>query len=106
MSGILLRADARRIPLKDNCVQCVVTSPPYWGLRKYAGGQELVWSADGADSTECEHEWASSIVSRIGGGGDRPPDNKWKNGPLIDAPAQTAVCAICGSWRGGFGLEP
>jgi DNA modification methylase len=31
----LLRADARHIPLADGCVQCVVTSPPYWGLRDY-----------------------------------------------------------------------
>ena len=27
--------------LADNSVQCVVTSPPYWGLRKYAGEQEI-----------------------------------------------------------------
>lgn len=27
------------MPLADGCVQCVVTSPPYWGLRKYAGAQ-------------------------------------------------------------------
>lgn len=29
------RADARRGPLRDECVQCVVTSPPYYGLRDY-----------------------------------------------------------------------
>jgi len=40
---LILRADARRIPLADNSVQCVVTSPPYWSLRKYAGAQELSW---------------------------------------------------------------
>lgn len=32
---MILRADARAIPLRDGCVQCVVTSPPYWGLRDY-----------------------------------------------------------------------
>jgi DNA modification methylase len=31
----LIRADARQIPLRDGCVQCVVTSPPYFGLRTY-----------------------------------------------------------------------
>jgi DNA modification methylase len=36
---LILQADARAIPLKDSCVQCVVTSPPYWGLRKYSGDQ-------------------------------------------------------------------
>ena len=32
---LLLQANALRIPLADESVQCVVTSPPYWGLRDY-----------------------------------------------------------------------
>lgn len=32
---MILQADARHIPLADNSVQCVVTSPPYWCLRDY-----------------------------------------------------------------------
>ena len=32
---MIIRADARHIPLRDGCVQTVVTSPPYWGLRDY-----------------------------------------------------------------------
>lgn len=32
---MLILADALRIPLRDRCVQCVVTSPPYWALRDY-----------------------------------------------------------------------
>lgn len=37
---MLIRADARFIPLADNTVQTVVTSPPYFGLRDYgAAGQ-------------------------------------------------------------------
>jgi DNA modification methylase len=35
----LLQADAMHIPLADGSVHCCVTSPPYWGLRKYAGDQ-------------------------------------------------------------------
>ena len=31
----ILNADARHIPLSDESVNCVVTSPPYWGLRDY-----------------------------------------------------------------------
>ena len=38
----MIQATATAIPLADETVQCVVTSPPYWGLRKYAGAQELV----------------------------------------------------------------
>lgn len=32
---LLARADARRIPLADESVHCVVCSPPYWQLRDY-----------------------------------------------------------------------
>jgi DNA modification methylase len=32
---MLIQADARHIPLRDACVQMVVTSPPYLGLRDY-----------------------------------------------------------------------
>jgi DNA modification methylase len=35
VSWSILNADARQIPLMDKIVQCVVTSPPYWGLRDY-----------------------------------------------------------------------
>jgi len=32
---MLIRADARARPLRDGCIDCVVTSPPYFGLRDY-----------------------------------------------------------------------
>lgn len=32
---LLVRGDARRLPIADGSVHCVVTSPPYWGLRSY-----------------------------------------------------------------------
>lgn len=38
---MLIQGDARRIPLKDGSVQCVVTSPPYWGLRDYGVAGQL-----------------------------------------------------------------
>ena len=31
----LHQADARELPIPDNSIDCVVTSPPYWGLRDY-----------------------------------------------------------------------
>jgi DNA modification methylase len=46
MDALLLQASASAIPLKDETVQCVVTSPPYWGLRAYSGEQTVAW-ADG-----------------------------------------------------------
>ena len=38
---MILHADARSVPLRDGCVQCVVTSPPYWGLRDYGVAGQL-----------------------------------------------------------------
>lgn len=33
--SVVISADALDLPLRDNSVDCVVTSPPYWGLRQY-----------------------------------------------------------------------
>jgi DNA modification methylase len=38
---VLLNCDARSLPLPDESVQCVVTSPPYWGLRDYGTPGQL-----------------------------------------------------------------
>lgn len=38
---MLIRGDARFLPLKDDCVDAVVTSPPYWGLRDYGDSAQL-----------------------------------------------------------------
>ena len=38
---MLIQADARQIPLADRCVQCVVTSPPYFGLRDYGTANQI-----------------------------------------------------------------
>ena len=35
---MIIRGDARHIPLRDRTVQCVVTSPPYFQLRDYQCG--------------------------------------------------------------------
>lgn len=39
---MLIRADARAIPLANETVHCVVTSPPYWGLRDYGLGPACI----------------------------------------------------------------
>ena len=33
---MIVNADARFIPLADESVNCVITSPPYYGLRENA----------------------------------------------------------------------
>jgi len=89
-------------------VQCIVTSPPYWGLRKYDDEQEQVWGGDAA----CEHVW---------GAAEPRPGNAYRNdkgklwdganyqGGVADALTEGtggAFCQRCGAWRGALGLEP
>jgi DNA modification methylase len=38
---MLIRGDARFLPLQDACVDCVVTSPPYFGLRDYGNPSQI-----------------------------------------------------------------
>lgn len=39
---LLLRSNAYKIPLANESVDCVVTSPPYWNLRNYSLGKETL----------------------------------------------------------------
>jgi DNA modification methylase len=41
VSAALIQADAAHLPLAGASVQCVVTSPPYWGLRDYGIAGQL-----------------------------------------------------------------
>jgi DNA modification methylase len=53
MAWKVMQGDVREklAELPEKSVQCVVTSPPYWGLRDY-GLPPSVWGGD----PECEHE--------------------------------------------------
>lgn len=120
MIGII-QADARSIPLADATVQCVVTSPPYWGLRKYAGAQDLIWHPSKEPWAICaavDHDWKSN--GRTAHHPDRGSVGKDANGSGLiggarDQAAKKArgesaplgdTYSLCGAWRGGFGLEP
>ena len=54
---MMLRGNALYIPLANESVQCVVTSPPYWGLRDYGTAK---W--EGGDA-ECSHAPRPQIES-------------------------------------------
>lgn len=96
--------------LPEESVHCVVTSPPYWGLRDY-GLPPVVW---GGDPTH-QHEWTtSSRATEIGGGnwaqgvngrGEEQPGGVEGKREPVRSSAQTGSCS-CGAWRGSLGLEP
>ena len=52
----LYQGDARALPVADKSVHCVVTSPPYWGLRDYG-------LSDGIGLELTLAEWLDNIVA-------------------------------------------
>jgi DNA modification methylase len=89
--------------LPEGSVHCVVTSPPYWGLRDY-GLPPVLW---GGNST-CHHEWTELPPRR-----ERSPDDVRNPASLQAGHPGTSIelrptegCVQCGGWVGQLGLEP
>ena len=110
MASEVLRGDAlatlRALPA--GIADCCVTSPPYWGLRRY-GTKPQVWDSE----WKCEHAWAAPRVVTKGGIGQNrglrnPPDSAVRRARDVEAQRldQGRVCRRCGAWRGELGLEP
>ena len=100
----IINADCR-VAMREiaaESVQCVVTSPPYWGLRDY-GLEGVVWDENGA----CEHEWGDATCGP-GGNGDGTTFRRDKAaGQKRGAPTGAFCCKEhCEAWRGCLGLEP
>lgn len=102
---MILQADARHIPLADGSVQCVVTSPPYWGLRRYDGLPDSVWGGEEG----CRHEWGPESMRHRGGLQGQTGQRADRDTSAQDAVADIKsgqFCRLCGAWRGQLGLEP
>lgn len=106
----LYNMDFRKNDLPDESVQMVVTSPPYWGLRKYSGEQDLIWGGD----SECEHQWdIEKITAETFARGGHVPDYRYEQ-PLRSTRPELwqkvehlrGFCSLCGAWKGAYGLEP
>jgi DNA modification methylase len=91
-------------------VQCVVTSPPYWGLRKYDGAQDGIWGG----SLDCNHQWVEEKMIRQSPQRDHAKDGGFastrgteaaRKGMAFEA-SQGSFCSICDAWKGSYGLEP
>lgn len=92
----------KRMP--DDCIDCIVTSPPYWGLRDY-GIEGIIWDGD----KNCEHEWKVDIKKPLGGKGSKCANvgaNKNDFSNMRDHNIVSNFCNKCGAWKGQLGLEP
>jgi DNA modification methylase len=95
----------RLAELPAESVHCVVTSPPYYGLRDY-GIEPQVWGGE----AQCGHEWGDALTAeRRAFGADFVNANgcsmgvKKREGGTV---SQGAFCRHCNAWRGSLGLEP
>lgn len=53
--AVILRGDARQVPLSDDSVDLIVTSPPYYGQRAYTDGGKMYAGQLGAEPTPREY---------------------------------------------------
>lgn len=99
----ILIGDCRALmkTLPANSIQCVVTSPPYWGLRDY-GIEPSIWGG----SEDCAHEWGDAVRAANANNVPGPNGLYGKNGNGHRNKEAGAHCIHCDAWRGAFGLEP
>lgn len=111
MVATLIQADARRIPLADKSVHCVVTSPPYWGLRDYGTGGQI-----GLESTPADFVGSMVAVFREVHRVLRDDGTLWlnlgdsycnagsrNNGTGLDGKRRGGVADTDGSWKDAVG---
>lgn len=92
--------------LPNDCIDTVVTSPPYWGLRDYGEECVTVWDS----KEDCEHEWQAEIIFEKCG---KATQSKgiFIGRDLTGIQTQKTLhqgnfCSKCGAWKGQLGLEP
>jgi len=91
--------------LADESVHQIVTSPPYWGLRRY-GTSPQIWSGDGP-VCDGDHDWHASRWQHPSMVRDRA-EERFSRGPQSKANRELEgdTCRTCNAWRGELGLEP
>ncbi len=105
MTVRILIGDCRDVlrTLPAESVHCVVTSPPYWGLRDYKIPPSIWGGAD-----DCKHEWGSPERTAHANSVPGPNGLAGKNGAghRCDTKWTGLFCIRCGAWCGAHGLEP
>ena len=88
----------------DHSIDMCVTSPPYYGLRKY-GGDEFapIWN----DDKTCEHEWLTYVIRGArGGDGSGKLQTKGTNNFQTFDDSSVLECSKCGAMKCELGQEP
>ena len=101
----LLHADVLQglASLEPASVHCVVTSPPYWGLRDY-NLRPTVWDGE----PDCTHYWGEELTRKDRGAvhGANAEAGNTRAGVSGTETHQGQFCQKCPAWRGCLGQEP
>ncbi len=96
--------------LVNESVDCIITSPPYYQLRRYAGIPDYIW--DGNEN--CEHEFELHKTNlmhenRNNITGSQETAIESNSGTVHIRKYndyKTGFCSKCDAWKGQLGLEP
>lgn len=98
---LFLLGDAQTVlkRLPNHCVHAIITSPPYWGHRRYLSD----WVLHGGDP-DCQHDFQE--VPAAGYRNERQEQRDRKRAHLPGRKnLVTYLCRRCGGWKGELGLE-
>jgi len=91
--------------LPSESVDCIITSPPYWGLRIYKT-EPQIWGG----RKNCKHEWINENTKQDNlryRKGKSTVVGNYKNPNIYTNPHLTYyICSKCGAYKGHLGLEP
>jgi DNA modification methylase len=96
----ILEGDVRAVlkTVPDDHIHCIITSPPYYGMRNY-GTDPQIWGGN----PDCNHEWGGGINIKRDGGVQKDEDGY---GASRRVDVQSYFCVKCDAWKGELGLEP
>ena len=98
----VIQGNSAALPLPDNSVDVIVTSPPYYAVTHYST-RKSVWGG----KADCVHEWEECSLPksqslRYGGSSSRWMLRGTKGKDYIPP---TRLCKKCNAWEGELGLE-
>ena len=87
--------ELKKIP--NESVDCVISSPPYYGLRSYKSA-DIIWG-----DSKCDHEFLVQNHYSAGQSDKSTTSPKVKGQEMYWS---DGYCTKCGAWKGQLGLEP
>ena len=96
-----VREGLKRLP--DESIDCVITSPPYYGLRNYDIPPQI-WGLK-----DCQHDFKIKEIRDPmdrGGNGDHDREGGLSGTKIDYKNFKGGYCKKCNAWLGNLGLEP